>query len=108
MEELCNRIKAYIQAEMKKDHPDTVSDCGMFYQPWNSFVISLNDLGYDLSQRSLKQNKELLEDIIDSFSKNEWFRMYYEVPLAKQEPSFMTMRRRGKDTDYSIIVQLNI
>ncbi len=108
MEKICNQIKAYIQAEMKKDHPDTVSDCGMFYQQWNSFVISLNDLGYDLGKLPLKESKQLLEDIIDSFSKNEWFRMYYELPTAIDQPSFMSMKRRGKDNEYSIIVQLNI
>jgi hypothetical protein len=110
--ELYEKIEQIVYDELNKDHPATVSEDGMFEIPWNTFVVSLTDLGYpsdwcdtDGHKKLLKTYAEILEDSYGGIS------VYYELPVQMQPKNksiFEALRKReGKESHFIIVVKLH-
>jgi hypothetical protein len=107
--DLFQKIDKMIADELEKDHPDTLSECGMFYIPWNSFVISLTDLGYPSDWCNLEGHKKLLAKYVELLEcEYEWLSITYELPIEIENKSVLQQlrKRKGKENDFSIVVRL--
>ena len=77
--EIFNKLVKIIKEELGKEHDDVevkVDDC-ILMQQWNTFAVSLNDLGYNPEEYENKKGKDLneliMQRIVDELRKLESF-----------------------------------
>jgi len=109
--QLFEKIEQIIHDELEKDHLPTLSEDGMFEIPWNKFVISLTDLGYPSDWCDIEGHEKLLQKYVELLEEeHEWLSLYYELPVEMEDKNKSALqqlkKREGKDSEFSIIVQL--